>query len=306
MSAIGLTHPGASAVAAKGWLAANKWLLARRLSQALVVALFLTGPLWGVWIAKGNLASSLTFGLLPLTDPLMVLQSLLAGHVMAASGLMGAAIVLAFYALVGGRLYCSWVCPVNAVTDLAAWGRTRLGMDKGLTLNRKTRLWLLAAILAASAVTGTIAWEFVNPVSMLHRGLVTGSILGFGSAALITLAVFLFDLGIAHRGWCTHLCPVGAFYGLIGAKSLLRVSAPGRARCDDCMDCFTVCPERHVIAPALRGAAKGVGPVITSADCTACGRCIDVCSKSVFRFDTRFHNAVPPSSGGVSRVQEGE
>lgn len=295
----GVTHPGASAVAVRGWLAAHKWLLARRLSQALVVLVFLTGPLWGVWIAKGNLASSLTFGILPLTDPLMALQALLAGHLMTSAALVGAAIVLAFYAVVGGRMYCSWACPVNAVTDLAFWLRTRLGLDKGLPLNRNTRYWVLGGVLAASAATGTIAWELVNPVTMLHRGLVTGSILTFGSAALITLAVFLFDLGVASRGWCTHLCPVGAFYGLLGKAAVLRVSAVDRAACDDCMDCFSVCPERQVIAPALRGAAKGVGPVIMSGDCTNCGRCIDVCSKTVFRFDTRFHNAAgdAPSSG---------
>jgi ferredoxin-type protein NapH len=292
----GIDHPGASAVATRGWLAANKWLLARRLSQLLVVAVFLTGPLWGVWIAKGNLASSLTLGVLPLTDPMMVLQALVAGHVMTASALIGAVVVLAAYVVVGGRMYCSWVCPVNAVTDLAQWLRTRLGLEKGLPLNRNTRLWVLGGVLIGSAVTGTIAWELVNPVTMLHRGLVTGSILTFGSAALVTLAVFVFDLGIASRGWCTHLCPVGAFYGLLGRAAVLRVSAVDRAACDDCMDCFTVCPERHVIAPALRGAAKGVGPVIMSHDCTNCGRCIDVCSKTVFRFDTRFHNA----SGGAS------
>ena len=136
----------------------------------------------------------------------------------------------------------------------------------------------------------TIAWELVNPVTMLHRGLVTGGILGLGSAALATAAVFLFDLGIAQRGWCGHLCPVGAFYGLVGRFSLIRVSAVNRAACDDCLDCFAVCPERQVIAPALRGAAKGVGPLILSGDCTNCGRCIDVCSKAVFRFAPRFRH----------------
>ncbi|CAA7616591.1 ferredoxin-type protein essential for electron transfer from ubiquinol to periplasmic nitrate reductase (NapAB) [Candidatus Terasakiella magnetica] len=286
----GITDPGAASVAARGWLAANKWLLARRLAQLFFVGIFVTGPLFGVWIAKGNLASSLTLGVLPLTDPLMLLQSLAAGHVMTGTAILGAALVMVAYALVGGRVYCSWVCPVNAVTDLAHWLRGRLGIQKGLALNHNTRFWLLGGVLVASAATGTIAWEVINPVTMLHRGLVTGGILTLGSATLVTAAVFLFDLGIASRGWCTHLCPVGAFYALVGSRSLLRVSAVNRIACNDCMDCFTVCPERHVIAPALRGAAKGVGPLILSRDCTNCGRCIDVCSKTVFRFDTRFHS----------------
>ncbi|MBX3680886.1 MAG: 4Fe-4S binding protein, partial [Rhodocyclaceae bacterium] len=29
-------------------------------------------------------------------------------------------------------------------------------------------------------------------------------------------------------------------------------------------------------------------PVILDKDCTSCGRCIDVCSKDVFRLTTRF------------------
>jgi ferredoxin-type protein NapH len=68
------------------------------------------------------------------------------------------------------------------------------------------------------------------------------------------------------------------------------------------MDCFEVCPEPQVIRPALKGEAKGVGPVILSADCTNCGRCIDVCSKDVFTFGMRFNNsasAVPLSCGAV-------
>ena len=277
---------------ARSWLARHRWLLARRLVQAGVVAVFLTGPVLGFAIAKGTLAASLTLGVLPLTDPLMVLQSLLAGHLMTASGFIGAAIVLAAYGLIGGRAYCAWACPVNVVSDTAAWLRRRLGLGKGLALKRETRLFLLAGVLAASAATGSIAWELVNPVTMLHRGLVTGSILGFGSAALVTAAVFLFDLGTAANGWCGHLCPVGAFYGLLGKDALLRVGATGRAACDNCMDCFAVCPEPQVITPALRGAARGVGPLILSGDCTNCGRCIDVCSKRVFRFDHRLSNVL--------------
>ncbi|MGE5546340.1 MAG: quinol dehydrogenase ferredoxin subunit NapH [Solirubrobacterales bacterium] len=289
MSAASL-HPGAAAVAARGWLAAHKWLLARRAAQLGFLALFLTGPLLGVWITKGTLSASLTLRVLPLTDPLMALQALLAGHVMGLSALVGAGIVLAAYAVLGGRTYCSFVCPINIVADAAAWLRRRLGIKESIALDRRLRYWLLGGVLVASAATGTIAWEFVNPVTMLHRGLVYGTLWTGGAAMAVTVAVFLFDLGVASHGWCGHLCPVGAFYGLLGTRSLVRVAARRRDACDNCMDCFTVCPERQVIAPALRGRDKGVGPVILSRDCTNCGRCIDVCAKDVFRFGTRFAN----------------
>jgi ferredoxin-type protein NapH len=53
------------------------------------------------------------------------------------------------------------------------------------------------------------------------------------------------------------------------------------------MDCFEVCPEEQVIRPALKGADKGIGPVILSSQCTNCGRCIDVCAEDVFHFGLR-------------------
>ena len=111
-----------------------------------------------------------------------------------------------------------------------------------------------------------------------------------GLAWLVVLAVFLMDFLVSRRAWCGHLCPVGAFYSLLALRSPLRVRADQRAQCDDCMDCFLVCPEPRVIRPALKGADKGIGPVITSANCTNCGRCIDVCAKDVFRFGSRFGN----------------
>jgi ferredoxin-type protein NapH len=262
----------------------NKWLLIRRAAQLGFLGLFLSGPLLGAWITKGTLASSLTLDVLPLTDPLMALQSLLAGHALGATALWGAALVLAAYVVAGGRTYCSFVCPINMVTDLAAWLRDRLGISGGAALDRRLRLWLLAGIVVGSTVSGAIVWEIVNPVTLVHRGLVYGTL---ATAGIVAAAVFLFDLGVAKHGWCGHLCPVGAFYGLI--PGLVRVSATRRDACDNCMDCFNVCPERQVIAPALRGKDKGVGPVILSGDCTNCGRCIDVCAKDVFEFGSRFN-----------------
>ncbi|MDP3483649.1 MAG: quinol dehydrogenase ferredoxin subunit NapH [Sulfuricella sp.] len=274
---------GAEAVAEKGWFASHKWLILRRISQLAILALFLVGPLAGLWIVKGNLAYSLTLNTLPLADPYVLLQSLLAGHIPEKMALIGVAIVVAFYFLVGGRVYCSWVCPVNPVTDAAAWLRGRFGIKGGAHISRKLRYWVLAMTLVLAASTATIAWELINPVSMLHRGL----IFGIGMTWTIVLAVFLLDLFVSANAWCGHVCPVGAFYSLLGKWSPLRVSAAKREACNDCMDCYAVCPEPQVIRPALKGAKRNVGPAILSPNCTNCGRCIDVCSKDVFRFGLR-------------------
>ena len=94
------------------------------------MAAFLAGPLWGVWIVKGNLASSLILDVVPLSDPFIQLQSWVAGHRPETDALLGAAILLGLYAVIGGRAYCSWVCPINMVTDAAHWLRQKLGIKR--------------------------------------------------------------------------------------------------------------------------------------------------------------------------------
>jgi len=41
--------------------------------------------------------------------------------------------------------------------------------------------------------------------------------------------------------------------------------------------------------------------VILAANCTNCGRCIDVCSKDVFTYDLRFNN--PVSAAPLAKTQ---
>lgn len=286
MSTTPYTLVGSDAVREKGWFKAHKWLVLRRVSQVFFLALFLVGPLTGFWLVKGNLASSLTLDFLPLSDPFMLLQSLFAGHSIKMDALIGVAIVIVAYAILGGRAYCSWVCPINVITDTANWLRQTLGLKGGVQLSRRTRYWVIAMCLAASAATGTIVWELVNPITILHRALV----FSMGLAWATVLAIFLYDWFVSRRGWCSHLCPVGAFYSLTGTLSLARVSAVRRSACNNCMDCYAVCPEPQVITPALKGEEKNIGPIILSSDCTNCGRCIDICAPDVFQFTTRFNN----------------
>lgn len=280
--------PGTDRIADHGWVKANQWLLLRRLSQLSILGLFLLGPLAGVWIVKGNLASSVTMEILSLTDPYVLLQSLFAGHVMQTTAITGALIILFFYFLVGGRVYCSWVCPINIVTDIANWLRRKLDIKgQGIRFNHQTGNWIFAMTLIMAFITSSIIWELVNPVSMVYRGI----LFGMGSAWLMVIAIFLFDLFVSRRGWCSHLCPVGIFYGLLGSKSVLRITAKNREQCNDCMDCFTVCPEPQVIKPALKKLTVDKNPLIQSGRCTNCARCIDVCNKNVFSFTTRFNKS---------------
>lgn len=257
----------------------QRFLLLRRLSQLSILALFWAGAHWQWPLLVGNLSSSELLDTVPLSDPFVSLQVWLAGHPLASSALVGTAIVAIGYALLGGRLYCSWVCPVNMVTDAAAWLRRALGLNKYSALDRRLRYWLLGAVLVVSAVSGYLVWELVNPVSALHRSIIFAS----GGGLVLAAAIFFFDLLISRNGWCGHLCPMGAFYSLLGKASLLHINAAERQRCDNCNDCYRVCPEVQVLKPVLKGEARGISPVIFDSACTNCARCIDVCDQQVFQ-----------------------
>ena len=79
---------GREALEKKGWWRSHRWLVLRRLCQFFVLGMFLSGPWFGVWILHGNYSSSLLFDTVPLTDPLMTLQSLASGHLPATVALI--------------------------------------------------------------------------------------------------------------------------------------------------------------------------------------------------------------------------
>lgn len=287
MTVAGATGQAAVTLPRSGWHF-RRWIWLRRIVQLSILGLFLLGPLAGIGWVKGNLNASLILDTVPLTDPYVLLQTWLAGHELQATAVIGAALVLLFYVLVGGRSYCAWVCPINMVTDAANGLRRRWGVRSAARFSARTRYaWLTVSLLLA-LFTGQLAWELINPVSMLHRGL----IFGMGLAWLVVVAIFLLDLFVSQRAWCGHLCPVGAFYSLIGKVSVLRVSAARRAACNDCMDCYAVCPEPQIIRPALKGLQAKQSALILAANCTHCARCIDVCDRDVFSFTTRFDTAI--------------
>ncbi|MDG6881401.1 Putative electron transport protein yccM [Phocoenobacter uteri] len=268
-----------------GWWYANRFLFWRRISQLSILAMFLSGPYLGVWILKGNYSGSLLFDLIPLSDPLITAESLATGYLPTATTLIGALIIVGVYALLGSKVFCGWVCPLNVVTDCAAWLRRKLGIRQNSRVSRNLRYGLLAIILVGSATSGLLLWEWINPVAAFGRAL----IYGFGATIWLILAIFLFDLFIVEHGWCGHLCPIGATYGLIGAKSLLRIKVIDRTRCDNCMDCYNVCPEPQVLRSPLHG-KKEESLIVLSKDCISCGRCIDVCAEKVFKFSHRFNS----------------
>ncbi|EIO3705708.1 quinol dehydrogenase ferredoxin subunit NapH [Vibrio parahaemolyticus] len=267
-------NAGKEAIEKLGWWRAHRFLILRRLCQLTIIALFMAGPTLGV--LTGNLSSSMLFDTVPLSDPLIVLQALVTGHIPEFNALLGVVIVVVFYAILAPRAFCAWVCPLNIVTDLAAWLRRKFNIKASYRSSPAIRYWLIPVLMLGSTLSGAILWTWLDPVAALHRGLV----FGMGAGWVLIALVFVLDLLLVEHGWCGHLCPLGATYGVIGRKSLLRVTAVRREDCTKCMDCFYVCPEPEVLRQPLKEGDRRV----MDQNCISCGRCLDVCPEHVFEF----------------------
>ena len=258
-----------------------RYLFMRRVVQLGLLFLYFGANAWGWTLIQGNLSSSLILGTIPMSDPYAALQMLAAGALLATNLLVGVAVATLFYFFIGGRAFCSWVCPINMVTDFAALLRRVTGMNQLAGIkqpaSRNIRYWVLALSLVISAIMGITAFEFISPISMLHRGIVFG--IGFGWAGV--LIIFLFDLFVLKNGWCGHICPLGGFYSLLSKFSLIRVRHL-EENCTLCMKCKVICPESQV----LYMVGKESLPVL-SGECTNCARCIEVCDDDALEFSLR-------------------
>jgi ferredoxin-type protein NapH len=202
---------------------------------------------------------------------------LVTGSIITIDILIGVFIILVFYSLIVGRSFCSWVCPINIVTDTASWLRNKGFSEKKhhlLQINKNTRYYVLVIALILSLLMGVAAYEVLNPIGFAVRGVV----FGFGMGGFILFGIFLFDLLVLKNGFCGHLCPIGAMYSFLSRYRLLKVYLDND-KCTSCMDCKKVCPEVQVLS--IIGKNSGS---ISQGACTNCGRCIEVCDDKALKF----------------------
>lgn len=254
-----------------------RFLIFRRLVQFGIFFLFIAGNYWGWTVLRGNLSQAKLFEYIPLSDPLMIIQTLASGFVVGTDVLIGGAFILIFYGLFTGRAFCSWVCPVNPVADLANWinRKTKWAYPASkINIPKRARYYILLLALFLSVLLGYAAFEMVSPIGMFSRALIFGS----GSGFAVIGVIFLADLFIRPYFFCSHLCPLGAFYAFAGRFHFIKVQHKVEA-CTQCNLCFAHCPEKQV----LDIIGKTSGP-IKNPECTNCGRCIEVCDDNALKF----------------------
>ena len=262
-----------------------RYTLARRIVQFGLLFLFIGTArcgwtLFGKPILNGDLSTSRILDTIPLSDPFATLQRLCAQWWLSSETLIGAFFVLLIYIFVSGRSFCSWVCPMNFVTDASAWCREKLGLKtEFFHIPNWARYIVMVLSLLVSLVSGVAAFEAVSPQAMIWREIVYGIGLGFISTVF---GVFAFDLAVAKRGWCGHVCPLGAFWATVGSIGQIKVQYDA-STCSRCGDCLKVCPEPQVLN-FNRASERGM---VASGECTNCGKCIAICPENSLKFGLR-------------------
>ena len=90
------------------------------------------------------------------------------------------------------------------------------------------------------------------------------AIIGFILLIITVIGSFFYD-----RFFCKYLCPVGAFYAIIGKISPTKIERNDHL-CVHCKACNKACPVNIEVEKAVK---------ITNAECLNCNECVLVCQK---------------------------
>jgi ferredoxin-type protein NapH len=237
-----------------------KLLVVRRSVQCAALGLLLLPVVWPhnpVWM--GTYLSSQFFGV-ALTDPLAALEVMLATKTVIWP-LFWSVFPLVIITTMLGRVFCGWICPLNTVFEF-----TGMLMKPYIRImgNDWTPYWLLGTFLITAAVTRQPVFTILSPIGVASRAMAFGAGIEILSVIVLVLLEFY-----RQKFWCRMLCPVGAFYGLLGSWRLLHV-AVNTVQCTQCGRCHAACS---------MGIDIGSSNQWDRLACTNCGDCVTACTR---------------------------
>jgi ferredoxin-type protein NapH len=256
----------------------------RRWTVLIATNLLFTVSFWlDIQILEGSLTASRLLGF-HLADPYSSGLVMLSDRHLAVNLLIGAGTTILFWGLVGGRAFCSWVCPYHLAAELAEKLHLRLA-SRGLVVDHafhrgvRVVFWVVFALLAL--LTGHTLFLTLNPIGVLSRAIVYGPPLALAWVALL----LLFEIVYSRRAWCKYVCPIGLTYGLVGAQAPVRVTY-NLENCAHEGECRKVCEVPHVLEMTIKGRAEDVETDV-GPDCTRCGMCVDICPTESLRYQVK-------------------
>jgi ferredoxin-type protein NapH len=156
--------------------------------------------------------------------------------------------ILGLAGIIGGRLFCGWLCPFGLIQDGLYRIPTRkftappsLGYAKYLVLILLVvtvpflfpkSLLVFCRVCPAGTLESSIPWRII--------GVSTPFTLGFPIRMTILLGVLILMI-VVSRGFCRILCPLGAIFAVFNRVSLFRIRLTKR-ECKDCGLCASMCP----------------------------------------------------------------
>lgn len=283
----------------------RKWVLWRRLSAVMFLALLILAQFdWFPWFS-GTTTGTRILGVVPLIDPLAGAEMMIASRSVTMTMLIGVVILLLAAALLG-PIFCGFVCPLGLVLDLnqtlrRVFRRVVLRKSKRHAVSKAVPGWvryaMLGGLIGFALMTGVPLFQAVSPINLLARALVMGSLIGLAVVgAILVLEWFL------PRVWCRALCPLGACYSIAGRKAIWQVrinpQTSGQVKCKQCQ---IRCPMGIEIMNEYTIAGHDS---ISHPSCIRCGDCIDICPNTVLGlrvrpFPPKENDAHPHADGDV-------
>lgn len=259
----------------------HKWRNRRWATLIVINLLFVVSYYFDVQLVEGALTASRVVGF-HMADLNSALQVMLAYKHVVLNLLIGTVTVFLLWVLLGGRTFCSWVCPYHLLAEFAESIHLKLVDKKWVkpkTFHRgvRTVFYVIFALLAL--LTGYTVFETISPTGIVSRALIYGP----GLALAWVVFLLLFEIFVSRRAWCRYVCPIGLTYGLVGSISPVRVKYNVKS-CHHEGDCRKVCMVPHVLDTTIRMRARDV-EVPIGADCTRCGLCVDICPTDSLKFE---------------------
>ncbi len=275
--------PGLRDVSIKENPSRNKWRAIRWSFLLFINFLFFGSFYFDIQILEGSLSGSRLLGF-HMADPFASLQIMLASRVININLIIGMTTVIIIYMMLGGRFFCSWVCPYHF---LAEWGEIlhkyliqKKIIKRNHVFNDKIKYFFFVLFLLLAFFSGYTIFEVINPVAILSRSIVYGS----GLILLWVVALLLFEIFYSRRAWCRYFCPVGVSYNLIGRLAPFKLHWNNK-KCSNCKKCQRACMVPWVLKDAVN---LGKSDYVLSGDCTRCGLCIDACEDGALSYNIRY------------------